>query len=80
MPPGITRGRTRGIGRPAFPGAHPDKGRGCDAGCMRLLSSYKSRWHQGEKPTLILDEAGGGDLLVFKARKTVCNYENGKVA
>jgi hypothetical protein len=47
---------------------------------MRLLSSYKSRWHQGEKPTLILDEAGGGDLLVFKARKTVCNYENGKVA
>ena len=25
MPPGITRGRTRGIGRPAFPGAHPDE-------------------------------------------------------
>ena len=55
----------------------PDKARGCDAGCIRLLGSYKSRPAPGREPILSLREAGGGDLLLFK---TACNFENGKVA
>ena len=55
----------------------PDKARGCDAGCIRLLGSYKSRPAPGREPLLSLREAGGGDLLLFK---TACNFENGEVA